>query len=46
MSNCVDFNEISPSKLLRNIKVKEKFCVVLVHKSALILSYYYVLTMD
>jgi hypothetical protein len=27
-----DFNEISPSKLLRNnIKVKEKFCVVLVH---------------
>jgi hypothetical protein len=33
-----DFNEISPSKLLRNnIKVKEKFCVVFVcssHKSA------------
>jgi hypothetical protein len=27
-----DFNEIPPSKLLRtNIKVKEKFCVVLVH---------------
>ena len=27
-----DFNEISPSKLLRNnIKVKEKFSVVLVH---------------
>jgi hypothetical protein len=27
-----DFNEITPSKLLRNnIKVKEKFCVVLVH---------------
>jgi hypothetical protein len=27
-----DFNEITPSKLLGNkIKVKEKFCVVLVH---------------
>jgi hypothetical protein len=27
-----DFNEITPSKLLENnIKVKEKFCVVLVH---------------
>jgi hypothetical protein len=30
-----DFNEITPSKLLRNnIKVKEKFCVVLVHSHA------------
>jgi hypothetical protein len=27
-----DFNEISPSKLLgNNIKLKDKFCVVLVH---------------
>jgi hypothetical protein len=29
-----DFNEITPSKLLRNnIKLKEKCCVVLVHTS-------------
>jgi hypothetical protein len=29
-----DFNEITPSKLLKNkIKVKEKFCVVLVSNS-------------
>jgi hypothetical protein len=29
-----DFNEITPSKLLENnIKVKEKFCVVLVHNN-------------
>jgi hypothetical protein len=35
MSICVfDFNKITPSKFLsNNIKVKEKFCVVLVHSN-------------